>query len=431
MTQFVGTIRSMLTILAAIVSLATSADGQDFTVERVASGLDSPTYVTQAPGDDNTLYITELGGAIKQLDLSTGIVSTFHTVEAANAPGTGGLHTMAFHPDFQTNGKFYVARSLDPYGSFRTFVNRLDEYTVDGGGSVSLTRNLLEAKHTSASDASHAIDWVGFDPTDPNSDTIYASIGDGMTNRYGPPESPFGKILTFDTSEADPNWQPHHTGLRNPWRASFDRQTGDMYIGDVGEVSAEEINFAKAGSSGLHFGWANREGTGPGPRKGPQGDSLNPILESFHAEGNHSIVGGYVYRGPVSSLQGQYFFADTVSHNIWSGAFDRDTDPNSFDGTNLTNFTVRTAELNSLVPGADPKDPIDYIVSFGEDNAGNLYIIDLGDSFVPTAGTGQIFMIRGVPEPSAILLALLAQAGLVFMRCRSLRWFHETTATNL
>lgn len=431
MTQFVGTIRSMLTILAAIVSLATSADGQDFTVERVASGLDSPTYVTQAPGDDNTLYITELGGAIKQLDLSTGVVSTFTTVEAANAPGTGGLHTMAFHPDFQTNGKFYVARSLDPYGSFRTFVNRLDEYTVDGGGSVSLTRILLEAAHTSAKNASHAIDWVGFDPTDPNSDTVYASIGDGMTNHYGAPASPFGKILTFDTSEADPQWQALHTGLRNPWRASFDRQTGDMYIGDVGQKSAEEINFAKAGSSGLDFGWANREGTGPGPKGGPQGDSLNPIRESFHSEVNNSIVGGYVYRGPVSSLQGQYFFADTVSHNIWSGAFDRDTDPNSFDGTNLTNFTERTAELNSLVPGADPFDPINYIVSFGEDNAGNLYIIDLGDGFQPTAGTGQIFMIRGVPEPSAILLALLAQAGLVFMRCRSLRWFHEATATNL
>ncbi len=479
MTQVPRAIWCVFTTYAATVALAVAAYGQGFTVGQVASGLDSPTYVTQAPGDNNTLYITELGGAIKQLDLTTGVISPFTTMDAATH-WSGGLHTMAFHPDFQTNGKFYVTRSLDPYGSFTKFVNRLDEFMVDGGGSVSHSRMLLEAQHSSSSNASHAIDWVGFDPTDPNSDTVYASIGDGFINNSRPPGSPFGKILAFDTSEADPNWQLHHSGLRNPWRASFDRQNGDMYIGDVGLSSVEEINFAKAGTSGLDFGWADCEGACPDPN-GPQGDALNPIHQVPRPEFN-SIVGGYVYRGPVTELEGQYFFADTVRDEIWSGTFDRDTDPNSFNGANLTGLTDRTAEINSLIPGGDPNNPIDNIVSFGEDNAGNLYFVDLGDDFIPTPGSGAVYVIRvktpgdfdcdgdvdgedfllwqqggspnplsasdladweanygaatlsasstAVPEPSSLILAILAQAGLFSCSRRSsLRKTLGVTAT--
>lgn len=183
----------------------------------------------------------------------------------------------------------------------------------------------------------------------------------------------------------------HHSGLRNPWRASFDRETGDLYIGDVGLNTIEEIDFAKAGTSGLDFGWAKREGTLPGPENGPQGDSLNPIWETTHSAGNYSIVGGYIYRGPISELQGHYFLADTVSQRIWSGVFDRDTDPNTFNGDNLTDFSERKAELDALIPGGGS---IDYVVSFGEDNSGNLYIIDYGDGFEPTPGSGEIFLLK-------------------------------------
>ena len=465
MSQVSRATRCLFAALAATVCLVASANGQGYTVGPIATGLDSPTFVTQAPGDNNTLYITELGGAIRQLDLSTGVVSTFTTVEASTH-WSGGLHTMAFHPDFQTNGKFYLARSLDPYGSFTKFVNRLDEFVVNGGGSVSPSRMLLEAQHSSSSNASHAIDWVGFDPTDPNSDTLFATIGDGFVNASRPVTSPFGKVLAFDTSEADPNWQPHQVGLRNPWRASFDRQTGDFYFGDVGLRDAEEINFAKAGTSGIDFGWAKKEGTGPGPEfdpNGPQGDWRNPIHEVPHPTFK-SIVGGYVYRGPVTELQGQYFFADTVRDEIWTGTFDRDTDPNSFDGANMTALTERTTEFNSLIPGGDPNNPIDNIVSFGEDNAGNLYFVDLGDDFIPSPGSGAVYAIKvktpgdfdcdgevdgedfllwqqggspnphsssdfddwkanygsgtfslassTIPEPSSLVLALLAQSGL-------------------
>ena len=391
MRRFVPVLRRSATIVLVTFALASAAYGQGFTVGRVASGLDSPSYVTQAPGDNNTLYITELGGAIKQLDLTTGVISTFTTIDAT-PHWSGGLHAMAFHPDFQTNGKFYVTRSLDPFGPFSNFVNRLDEFTVGGGGSVSFSRILLEAEHSSSSNASHAIDWVGFDPTDPNSDTIYATIGDGFINNSRPPDSPFGKVLAFDTAEVDPNWQLHHHGLRNPWRASFDRQTGDMYIGDVGFRAAEEINFAKAGTSGIDFGWATCEGVCTDPNV-PQAVLTNPIHQVLHPAFK-SIVGGYVYRGPITELQGQYFFADTVRDEIWTGQFDRNTDPNAFDGGNMTNLTERTAEINALIPGGDPNNPIDNIVSFGEDNAGNLYFVDLGDDFIPTPGSGAVYVIR-------------------------------------
>jgi hypothetical protein len=157
---------------------------------------------------------------------------------------------------------------------------------------------------------------------------------------------------------------------------------------------------------------------GPGPNSTPQGDTVDPIHVTTRAEGNFTITGGYMYRGPVSELQGQYIFADFVSHKIYSGEFDRDTDPNAFDGNNLTNVTERQAELNSLIPGGGS---IDYIVSFGEDNAGNLYIIDFGDGFEPTAGSGQIFVIQAVPEPAAVVMAILAVAMAAQCRCREKR----------
>jgi hypothetical protein len=402
---------------ATALQFAPSVWGQSFIVERVASGLNSPTYVTQAPGEDGSLYITELGGAIKKLDLVTGTISTFATLDDA-ASATGGLHTMAFHPGFQNNGKFYAAHILAPYAPFNNFVNRLDEYTVNSGGAVMLSRKLLEEEHSTTVNGSHAIDWVGFDPTDSIGDTLYATMGDGYINNSRPPTSPFGKVLSFDTSVTDPTWELVHSGLRNPWRASFDRATGDLYIGDVGFRSAEEINFAKSGTTGLDFGWAYREGMGPGPNSTPQGDTVDPIHVTTRAEGNFTITGGYLYRGPVSELQGQYIFADFVSHKIYSGEFDRDSDPNAFDGDNLANVTERQTEWNALIPGGGS---IDYIVSFGEDNAGNLYIIDFGDGFEPTAGSGQIFVIQAVPEPAAVVMAILAVAMAAQCRCRKKR----------
>lgn len=421
--------------MLAVMAVGTAeASGQNFTVERLASGLTRPTFVTQAPGDDNTLYITELDGAIKQLDLSTGIIDTFATLSASTV-AYGGLHTIAFHPDFQNNGKFYAAHLVDSSDFFPYPASSLDEYTVDIFGAVSLTRNLFQERHLSLSNGSHSIGWIGFDPTAPDSETLYVTIGDGFCWCSLTNTSPYGKVLMFDTSQASPAWEVLHSGLRNPWKASFDSATGDLFIGDVGHSLREEVNFALSGTSGFDFGWATREGTTIGIEPDdPTRTTIDPIFETFHREspaeedghdehehdlsGNFSITGGYVYRGPVSELQGQYFFADFVSQRIWSGEFDRSTDPNSFDGDNLTGVTERKAELDALIPGGGS---LDWIVSFGEDNARNLYLVDFGDGFLAPPETGEIFRITAVPEPAVefLQLASLVTIGLCYRKLRS------------
>ena len=119
-----------------------------------------------------------------------------------------------------------------------------------------------------------------------------------------------------------------------------------------------------------------------------------------------------MYRGPVSELQGQYFFADFVSQRIWSGTFDRSTDLNSFDGDNLTGVTERKAELDALIPGGGS---LDWIVSFGEDNARNLYLVDFGDGFSGPPETGELFRITPVPEPSAEFLQLASFSNCYYL----------------
>ena len=164
-------------------------------------------------------------------------------------------------------------------------------------------------------------------------------------------------------------------GLRNPWRPSFDRLTGDLYIADVGQNQVEEINFQPASSTGgENYGWRVMEGTrcnfsnDPLPCNDPS--FISPIHEYTHSggpDGGFSITGGYVYRGPIPELQGIYFFADYVSNQIWSFRF---------DGLNKTDFVNRTAEL------APDVGSLRSISSFGEDALGNLYFTNLSDGEV-------------------------------------------------
>lgn len=253
------------------------------------------------------------------------------------------------------------------------------------------------------------------------------------------------------------------TGLRNGYRASFDQQTGDFWGGDVGENTREEVNFLRADiyddNNGnlppVDFGYAQREGTVPTSGglgvSGSSGattlqwdlsggdtvivDSTNPVREGMHATTNtpdevrttnrSAYIGGYVYRGPVDSLQGNYFYSDFIHSNIFMlSDFDRDIPLEDYSGTNLnqvdgvaalgTRTTVASADADSLWQSliVDPTDPnytaalglsfgIGRAVSFGEDNDGNLYVIDFGSnrgdpSFggdYPVAGLGEIFRI--------------------------------------
>lgn len=456
-----------LTAVAAAMLIAQNAYSQDYIVERVMSGLDRPTYVTQAPGDHNTLYIVEqhVGsgttgagfGRIRTLDLTTGVLqsaaSPFLTINGIDTTLEGGVHTMAFHPDFQSNGKLYVAW-LEDGGVGNTGANdygNVDEYQV--GGVATLSKRVFRYQLCD-NRASHGLDWIGFDPTATGDARNYLHIttGDGgfdntqngAANPYSQdPSTPFGKMFRVDVrgddfpGDADRNFaipttnpfyndgdantldEVLHSGLRNPWRASFDRQTGDLFIGDVGAGDFEEINFVGASETGLvDFGWPRFEGLNERGTGFAGVTSRNPAHITNHSDGNHSITGGYVYRGPSADLLGKYIFGDYVSNRIWAADFDPATDPSTFNGANFTNVTEISALLESLVDGGAS---IDLIVSFGEDNLGNVYLVDFadGNAFNPAFDTGEIFRIVLAPEPTS--MALLGAGAMLLLRRRRVK----------
>jgi glucose/arabinose dehydrogenase len=281
---------------------------------------------------------------------------------------------MGFGPD----GFLYIA-SGDGGGSFDSGSG----HTSGTGNAQDITANLLGKILR--------IDVNGDDfPADP------------ARNYAIPAGNPFAGVVTGD----DEIWA---YGLRNPWRSSFDRATGDFYIGDVGQGLCEEVNVHPASTpAGANYGWRLREGVIQTPNVGgprPLG-AIDPIMDYPHdADLNAcsdpgagfqgvAVTGGYVYRGPVPELQGIYFFADFGTGRVWSMRYDG-SDPSTFDGTNYTELDDNTGEPE-FTPNVGT---IGSVSSFGEDAQGNLYVIDLG---------GEVFYI---PEPPAAWLQLSGVAA--------------------
>lgn len=404
--------------------------GAQYTVTQILDGLNQPIYITQAPGDDNSLYIVERSvngndvGRILRHNPTTGINTTF-----VDLPGSlisdGGALNLTFHPEYETNGLFYVV--TNDGGS-----NRLDEYHENGGSPV-FQKRLLEFDNLE--NVFHTMNWIGFRPNG-NSDELFVTVGDGGTQANSGQfdsalieslDSPYGKLLRLDltadfSSPASDAAAATHAGIdvvasgfRNPYRASFDRATGDLYIGDIGFQAVEEVDFipvsefVSPSATPLHFGWTDREGTietigthAGGPL---EPEDIQPIFEYAHpgitlphdsSFTGRSITGGYVYRGPVEAFQGRYFFADfqfSSATGIFSGVFDTSTPVANYNGTNLSDVQSHLAEFNSL-----SGETINSIVSFGEDNLGNLYIVDIG---------GEIYRL----EPSDFVLGDLNGDG--------------------
>lgn len=416
---------SFVSSLSILVAASSPSIGQ-FTIERVVGDLNQPIYMTQAPGDDNSLYIVERAdpgnavGRILQYDQVTNAKSTFLDLEGSIA-SDGGALSLAFHPDFQTNGKFYVTLNDNR-------VNRLDEYQLVGG-APQFRQTLLE--YENLANNFHTINWIGFRPNGNNSE-IFVTTGDGGTQANQGSfdsalieslNSPYGKLMRVNLSvdySAGPANDPTHVGvdvmalgLRNPYRASFDRLTGDMYIADVGFQTAEEVNYVPSShflnpTTPLDFGWTDREGTvatvannAGGP--GSPGD-IEPIFDYAHSGDplphpseilGGSITGGYLYRGPVQQLNGRYFFGDFVTQDIYSGLFDATTPVADYDGTNLINIQNHT---NLFEAASQQSNPDTWVTSFAEDNAGNLYVVDFGEGFFPSLGEGELYRIVPLSE---------------------------------
>ncbi|MDX2272879.1 MAG: PQQ-dependent sugar dehydrogenase [Cyanobacteriota bacterium] len=360
---------------------------------RLIRGLDNPLFVTSPPDDFQHLFILEQKtGRIRIWNLTRRRpLSTFLTIPASELLSEGyeqGLLGLAFHPQFASNRRFFV--SYTARGGGNAGQTKVVEYqaTSDTTANPNPVRTLLSIPQPAQN---HNGGWLDFG----SDGYLYWASGDGGGSGFLPgiPSSAdnsqditdnlLGKILRLDVEGDDfpadnsrnyriPPSNPFvgitgddeiwAYGLRNPWRNSFDRLTGDLYIADVGQDSREEVNVQPASSSGgENYGWNIREGTLViDPDDNPP-NLVDPVYEYDHSVGQ-SITGGYVYRGFNTLWQGTYFFADFSSGRIWSLRY---------EGGLVSSVTERTQEL---VPN---RGSIDQIASFGEDAAGNLYIVDL------------------------------------------------------
>ncbi|MEY4672907.1 MAG: hypothetical protein RL148_691 [Planctomycetota bacterium] len=380
--------KTAIASLAALLALGTGAIGQTaLKTQLVVSGLTSPLYLTSPRGDMNRLFIVERGGAIKIVKdgalLATPFLNLAGTIVSG---GERGLLGLAFHPNYAQNGYFFV------------------NYTRSGDGATMVVRYQVSAANPDVANAASATTMLGpiAQPyTNHNGGCLqfgpdgYLYIGTGDGGSAGDPscnaqnpQSLLGKMLRIDVDNPNsriPATNPFvgntayrgeiwSIGLRNPWRFTFDRDTGDMWIADVGQNALEEVHFAPGTSAGgENYGWKIMEGTNcysTTACTAPPACNSSALKLPVHTYGRtsgFSISGGYVYRGcAIPDLRGTYFFADYGSGAIWSFRY---------NGIATTNFTTRTTELRPT-----PTTSITSISSFGQDACGELYIVSLAGS---------------------------------------------------
>ena len=393
-----NTILSPSLYVSIVLGLALiSAQAQAIQLERIATGFEQPLFATAPSGDSSRLFVLEkASGDIKIIRLANNAVLTepFLRVSDISSQGERGLLGLAFHPNYASNGEFFVSvTNLDGDSEIRRYTRDTNPDRANSNSAeVLLTIPQFASNHNGG--------WIGFGPDG----FLYMSSGDGgggndpqlngqdLTTLLGtilridvngddfpndnsrnyriPDSNPFIGTEVNGTSARPEIWA---YGLRNPWRASFDRQTGDLLIADVGQGAREEINFQPADSpGGENYGWRLREGEIATPSVGGArpSDNREPIY-TYQRSGSvfagTSVTGGYRYRGPVSEIRGNYFFADFANGRIWSLV------------PSASGFSQLTFWSDQLTPNLGS---VNSVASFGEDANGNLYIVDFdGDIF--------------------------------------------------
>jgi glucose/arabinose dehydrogenase len=337
-------------------------------LSRFIGGLDSPLFVATARDGSGLVYVVEQGGRILAVDGSGRRRSTFLDISSrVSCCGERGLLGLAFHPDFKSNRRFFVDYT-DRNGDTVIAEFRASSTTR---ADASSQRRLL---HIDQPFANHNGGMLAFGPDG----FLYIGMGDGGSG--GDPQNNgqsldtlLGKILRIDVDGGSPYSSPSDNpfagrsgarreiwdyGLRNPWRFSFDRATGAMFIGDVGQQEFEEIDVEPKASGGRNYGWRQMEGSRCYTSGCSRSGKIAPIAEYSHALGC-SVTGGYVYRGSrYPTLNGAYFYADYCSGRIWA-----------LDAAAASRGTSRVRQL--LDTGSS-------ISSFGEDESGELFVCDLG-----------------------------------------------------
>ena len=373
-----------LIVVAATLALsliaigAPSAAADDVPLTLVKDSLNAPVQVTNA-GDDR-LFVVEQGGQIVIVHNDTS-VTTFLDISALVYQGGGeqGFLGLAFHPDYASNGLFYVYYTPTD-GNHEV----LAEYRVSSGdpnvadpNSARVLLNLADPY------SNHNGGWLGF-----KGGYLYVGLGDGggggdPQNRAQSLNSWWGKILRINPLDPDGNGPLKYSipasnpfvgrtgkdeiwsyGLRNPWRCSFDDSTGQLWCGDVGQDAYEEIDRVKSGKA-INFGWRKLEGRHYYRWSGhSRGDVCSgscyklPIADYAHVDAGGgyrcAVTGGYVSRRPGAAMNGEYVFGDYCSGEIW----------------------VIPANFASGAALPAPVDTGYRISSFGEDNLGRIYLVD-------------------------------------------------------
>jgi glucose/arabinose dehydrogenase/alpha-tubulin suppressor-like RCC1 family protein len=363
-------------LLAASLPLGDTARGAPpIVVTLVTGGLTQPVDIAHA--GDNRLFIVEKAGYIRIWDGDELLATPFLDISTlTSTTNEDGLLGLAFHPDYGNNGRFFI-----------DYVNVdgdivVAEYSVSADPNIAAPSGvpLLTIPHPVHTN--HNGGQIAFGPDG----YLYIAVGDGGSGGAEAQnlDSLLGTILRIDVDDSAPYTSPPDNpffgatperdeiwayGLRNPWRFSFDRLTGDLFVSDVGQAAREEVNFqASSSTGGENYGWPIMEGSlCYNPPTGCDTSGLVlPIIEYAHGAGDCAITGGYRYRGATAALQGMYVYGDFCSGRIWGAT---------------ESGGVWSSELLS--------DQAFLISTFGEDAAGELYVAGYS--------TGSIYRIVGPP----------------------------------
>jgi glucose/arabinose dehydrogenase len=353
----------------AVTQTCTPVTGTNVTFQSVATGLSRPVFVTSPPGDAR-LFVVEQAGRIRIIREGTVLAEPFLDIRSAvyDTGNEQGLLGLAFHPQFATNGRFFVNYTAQsPQGD-----TVVAEYSVSSDPNIA---NTTETRLITINQdfSNHNGGMIDFGPDG----YLWIGMGDGGSGddpneRAEDISQLLGKMLRIDVNTGSPYGIPSDNpyvgmtgrdeiwalGLRNPWRWSFDRSTGDLYIGDVGQGAREEIDVMASTTPGVNYGWDVREGTiCHEPTSGcPTAGLTDPLHDYSHTGGRCSVTGGYVYRGSCfPDIAGWYFFADYCTGEIWA---------TQYDGSALSTPTLITSSGGN-------------VSSFGQDATGELYVVDL------------------------------------------------------
>jgi hypothetical protein len=359
-----------------LAAMLWAGNARALTLQQVGTGFDQPIYVTSDPGNPDRLFVVEREGTV--VLLQNGEVKPFADIRSVVSccEGERGLLSIALAPDFDSSGRFFLYYTGKVGEPGEIHVAEM----VAGGDSASFStlRDVIPPiPHEQ--NTNHDGGQLQFGPEG----ALFFGTGDGggeddELRNAQKPTSQLGKLLRLPSPGPFKSPEIWSSGLRNPFRFSFDRLTGDLYIGDVGQAKREEVDFAAAPNlgQGSNYGWSCMEGSAPGPATDPQcaaapvGGYVSPLFEYPHEDPGAgktfgcAIIGGYVARGAdLGELYGRYIYGDLCEGEIRS-------------------FCPASPAATDRSEGAK----VNNLNSFGEDSSGRLYAV---------SGSGPIYRLAG------------------------------------